>query len=179
MTTTEILALKFGAQPAHALTIENTMILYGIVDPLEKAYYLAQWAHETQGFKYAREIWGPTAAQKGYEGRADLGNDVPGDGKRYMGRGDCQLTGKNNYRAYSRYKFGDDRLLLQPQLVEQLPLRADVAAWYWCIYRPRCRITAMADNLDANTRLINGGINGIEDRAEKLDICKRGYGLIP
>ena len=42
--------------------------------------------------KYSEEIWGPTKWQKGYEGRADLGNTQPGDG--FWFRGPFMLTGR-------------------------------------------------------------------------------------
>ena len=35
------------------------------------AQFLAQVMHESGGLRYVREIWGPTKAQKGFEGRAD------------------------------------------------------------------------------------------------------------
>ena len=78
-------------------TLINAMRTWGIVEPLERAHFLAQCAHESGNFYYKREIWGPTPAQTRYEGRLDLGNTSPGDGKKYMGRGYIQVTGKANY----------------------------------------------------------------------------------
>ncbi|PSH68635.1 hypothetical protein CU102_12820 [Phyllobacterium brassicacearum] len=81
------------------------------------AYVLATAWHETSAYKYMREIWGPTPAQKRYEGRKDLGNTVAGDGKKFMGRGFVQITGRRNYTDWSR-RLGLD-LLKEPQLAER------------------------------------------------------------
>ena len=69
---------------------------FGLNKPHRLAHFLAQIMHESGSFKYDKEIWGPTAAQKRYEGRADLGNTQAGDGKRFMGRSAMQLTGRYN-----------------------------------------------------------------------------------
>lgn len=85
-----------------------------------RAYVLASAWHETGPEASAlhmtprREIWGPTDAQKRYEGRADLGNTIPGDGKRFAGRGYVQITGRLNYAKASRIVGVD--LLAQPDL---------------------------------------------------------------
>ncbi len=80
------------------------------------AYVLATTWRETGVYKYLREIWGPTPAQKRYEGRKDLRNTVAGDGKKFMGRGFVQITGRRNYTDWSR-RLGLD-LLKEPQLAE-------------------------------------------------------------
>ena len=67
--------------------VRTACLEYDITGPVRVAAFLAQVGHESGGFKYTREIWGPTAAQKRYEGRKDLGNTQPGDGSKYRGRG--------------------------------------------------------------------------------------------
>jgi putative chitinase len=142
---------------------------YGINTALREAHFWAQAAHETGGFKYMFEIWGPTDVQKRYEGRKDLGNLEAGDGFKYRGRGIFQLTGRANYK-----KYGD---LLQLDLVNEPDLAADpetalrIACEYW---RSR-KINECADKDDvvAVTKKINGGTNGIADRRTCLSVSKK------
>lgn len=97
---------------------------HGDNDRRKLAYILATAHHETGRFKYSHEIWGPTAAQQRYEGRADLGNTQPGDGKRFMGRGFVQLTGRTNYADWTK-RLGVD-LVSNPDLVTQPAIAARI-----------------------------------------------------
>lgn len=97
---------------------------YGDGDLRKLAYILATAHHETGAFKWMQEIWGPTAAQKRYEGRKDLGNTQKGDGEKFMGRGFVQLTGRRNYADWAK-RTGLD-LLKEPQLVEAYPVAARI-----------------------------------------------------
>lgn len=95
--------------------IFDAFATYGDGDPNKLAYICATAHHESGRFVYDREIWGPTAAQTRYEGRADLGNTVAGDGKRFMGRGFvCMITGRHNYADWSE-RLGLD-LIGNPEL---------------------------------------------------------------
>ena len=59
-----------------------------------------------------------------------MGNLEPGDGFKYRGRGYIQLTGKNNYAQASQAVFGDDRLVKDPDLMNEPKVAAEVVAWY-------------------------------------------------
>lgn len=112
-----------------ALPLAAAAELFDISTPKRLAAFLAQIAHESGQLIYVRELWGPTAAQRGYEGRADLGNTEPGDGKRFMGRGLIQITGRKNYLLCGMGLDLD--LLATPELLEQPEPAAASAAWYW------------------------------------------------
>jgi len=88
------------------------------------AYVLGTAYHETGRFRFMREIWGPTAAQRRYEGRTDLGNTVAGDGHKFLGRGFVQITGRRNYADWGK-RLGLD-LLKEPQLAEQPEIAARI-----------------------------------------------------
>lgn len=100
--TPKQLALATGARIDRATEfcpyIEAAMQAYNIdKTPTRKAMFLANVGHESGGLHWLVEIWGPTEAQRRYEGRADLGNIHPGDGIKYRGRGLLQTTGLFNY----------------------------------------------------------------------------------
>ncbi|UZQ53978.1 hypothetical protein OOK60_16015 [Trichothermofontia sichuanensis B231] len=148
--------------------VNETFERYQINTRLRMAHFLAQVMHESGGFRWLREIWGPTDAQRGYEGRRDLGNTQPGDGKRFMGRGLIQLTGRANYAAFSK-DLGVD-FVANPTLVEQPPYAVIVAGWYWD--RRKLNTWADLDDLEGVTFRVNGGYNGLEDRRRYLNRAK-------
>lgn len=141
---------------------------YEITNQRRIAHFLAQAAHETGAFHYFTEIWGPTPAQRGYEGRRDLGNVNAGDGVRFKGRGIFQLTGRANYR-----KAGQ-RLSLPLEAEPELAAEPDNAVIIACDYWNSRDINPLADADDVNavTRKINGGLNGLDDRRAYLARAK-------
>ena len=145
-------------------SLRKAMDKAGYTDPTERAMFLAQMAHESGNFKYDEEIWGPTPAQRGYEGRGDLGNTQPGDGKKYLGRGYIQLTGRANYTYYGK-KLGVD-LAGNPELAKRPDIAADIAVAYW---KERVnREAARKGDVKTVTKNINGGYNGLQDRIDKF-----------
>ncbi|NWC11080.1 glycoside hydrolase family 19 protein, partial [Pseudomonas agarici] len=106
------------------------------------------------------EIWGPTPAQAGYEGRKDLGNTHPCDGSKYRGRGLIQITGRANYESCGK-ALGLD-LIAAPELLEHPGPACMSAGWFWSARG----LNALADagQFTKITSRINGGQNGAEDR---------------
>lgn len=160
---------KLGASADRATDLASAAAMYfasyGIMDSaLRLAHFLAQVTHESGGFRYMEEIWGPTTAQKGYEGRADLGNTQKGDGFRYKGRGPLQLTGRANYRDYGQ-RLGID-LEGNPALAATPFAGLRIALEFWKVKG----LNALADKDDVTgiTRRINGGSNGLAERKALL-----------
>ncbi|MCF5228520.1 MULTISPECIES: glycoside hydrolase family 19 protein [unclassified Pseudomonas] len=155
-----------GRQAGVFVTALNTaMNRYGIVGPSRVAAFIAQVGHESGQLRYVREIWGPTAQQLTYEGRADLGNTVKGDGSKFRGRGLIQITGRANYAACGE-ALGLD-LINQPELLEQPQYAAMSAAWFWSTRG----LNTLADQGEFTkiTRRINGGLTGKVDRQDLYD----------
>ena len=145
----------------------------GLNRPHRLVIYLAQIGHESDWFRWDREIWGPTAAQARYDTRADLGNTpaADGDGYLYRGRGPIQITGKFNYRRFAEWAQKLDarapNFVVSPDLINTDPWEGLVPIWYWDSGNPTgesLNVYADEANHEMVTRLINGGLNGYADR---------------
>lgn len=144
---------------------------YGL---MAKAAIMAQCSHESGNFRFFKEIWGPTKAQSGYEGRRDLGNTQAGDGKRFMGRGYIQITGRANYRACGNY-IGKD-LLNTPELLQLKEAGAAAVVWFFAKGNGRnIGKRNQWSDVVAVTRAVNGGTNGLDDRKSKFARYKQKY----
>lgn len=129
---------------------------YGVQGILREAMFLAQIGHESGRLKYLEEI----ASGEAYEGRKDLGNVYPGDGKRYKGRGLIQITGRTNYAKVTKALHED--FVVHPELLAIPKYAVQSAYWYWDEHN--LNHYADHDDLIGCTKKINGGLNGYEDR---------------
>lgn len=139
---------------------------YAINTPLRQAHFFGQIGHESLGLLYTTELWGPTPTQSRYEGRADLGNVVAGDGSLFRGHGLIQTTGRTNHaltrdRLSTRFDDVPD-FEANPLALAQPQWAALSAGDYWDMRK----INQAADTNDIPrvTKLVNGGTNGLADR---------------
>jgi putative chitinase len=165
--------------------------------PLRVAHFMAQVLHESTGLSVQIEslnyspqrlpqVWPSRFRPKGpldpaafahnqeklgnevYGGR--MGNDQPGDGFRYRGRGLLQLTGKDSYREATTMVRGQDPaapdFVASPDDVFSAQWALAVAAAAWAA--KGCNALADQDNVQRVTRAINGGLIGLSDRMEWL-----------
>jgi putative chitinase len=208
--STELAVSKLTpAAKKFAYPLEVACIRFGIAMAIHKAHFIAQVAHESAGFTrieenlnyraagllatFGKYFNAQTAQQYAHKPQDianrvygnRLGNGAPwtGEGWKFRGRGLIQITGKDNYRACSLALFGDERLLVNPDLLLE-PLNAALSAgWFWqshglnALVDEDTIINTLVDNDDIQsvTRRINGGVNGLDDRKRWLSLCKQCF----
>jgi putative chitinase len=168
-------------------TLVKILPKYDITTPERVAGFLAQCGHESLGFTVLRENLNYSAqglqnifrkyfpteqlaqqyarkpeqiANRVYANRMGNGDEKSGDGWQFRGRGAIQLTGRNNYTAFSRST--NMTLTETVQYLETLDGAIESACWFWSTNR----INRFCDQQDIRgmTRAINGGFIGLEDR---------------
>jgi len=163
---------------------------FEINTPLRLAHFLAQCGHESGGFKLTQENLNYSAkglngifkkyfptldsavpyerkpekiANKVYSGRMGNGAESSGEGWKFHGRGFIQLTGKENYTAFTK-SIGED-CIANPDLVASKYALAS-AAWFF----NKNGLHKMADGgandttVTSITKRVNGGTIGLPDR---------------
>lgn len=160
-------------------------------------HFWAQVGHETGNFKYFKENLNYSAdallrvfgkyfkdrseakryarkpkliASKVYGNRMGNGEEASMDGWKYRGRGALQLTGKNNYQAFSDY-------MIEPCIMDEPETVADQYAFDSAMFffdtnnlwEIACK-GLDEDTVRKVTRRINGGTNGI---AHRLELTKK------
>jgi len=139
------LPLVLRALQARDLT-EPTMVLYA----------LATIRVETGDFTPKDEL----GTGAGYENNKTLGNNEPGDGARFKGRGFIQLTGRYNYTHYG-LKINQD-LVNYPDLANDPAIAAEIFAAYLFHYRAEIQSALKRGDLTAARKVVNGGTIGLK-----------------
>lgn len=172
-----------------------------ITGKLRVCAFLAQILHESANLLYSKELTGHTVATMrstwphifptaesaqpclhqpeklfnyvygtGKLGR-DLGNDQPGDGWKYIGRGFIGTTGKANYKQLSE-DTGID-FVSHPELLEQPHYALMSAVNFWNKYK----LSELADKGDFRsvTQHVNGGQIGAANRELNYEKLKNVY----
>jgi len=174
-------------------TMKKAMEFYTLT-PERAAHFFGQTAHETGEFKIFTEnlnystkgllttfkkyfINEATAkpfernpekiANRVYAGRMGNGLSTSGDGWKFRGRGALQLTGKENYKAFSDY-LGKPEIMTNPDLVATTYSFESAMFFFdknklWSI----CDQGVNDTTILTLTKRINGGTHGLDDRLLK------------
>jgi len=173
--------------------IPATAAEFGITSNLRLAHFLAQCAVESVGFtatvenlnysaqrllqvfpKYFKNVDVNAYARnpqkigsRVYANRMGNGDEASGDGFKYRGRGYIQLTGKNNYQAFSGF-IGED-CVANPDLVATTYPLASAAFFFnsnniWAV----CDRGADDATVTAVTKRVNGGTQGLAERLQNF-----------
>lgn len=152
---------------------------FGLTDRDMVSVALATIRAETEGFVPIAEM--PShfntlpgqAAFSAYEKK--LGNENPGDGARYRGRGYVQLTGRYNYQ-----KFGKELglpLVQNPDSACAPEIAACLLAAFLSDKRDKLT-TALAQNkLKAVRRVVNGGSHGLDRFTETFTMAQLEFSV--
>lgn len=175
---------------------------YFVYSPLVMAHVIAQIGHESGGFARLEENLAYRSVDRlmkifggrngltrdmafrmlgdpvkignhvygGEYGRRNLGNTQQNDGYFFRGGGLIQLTGRANYtKAADALGIDITRL---PDLVRKDEAIAAQAAMWWLWSNGLLKYFE-ADDVRGTTRRINGGLNGLTDRINRLERAKR------
>jgi putative chitinase len=169
--------------------LPETIASFNINNVLRLSHFLAQCGHESAGFKDVEEKLSYSAqrlrevfpkiftgnlsesyarnpaktASRAYANIIGNGDEASGDGFKFRGRGFIQLTGRANYRDFSRY-IGED-MEINPDLVAtKYPLSS--AAFYFSSRKlwPICDQGATKEVVASVTRKVNAKLLGLQDR---------------
>jgi len=163
-------AVPMDRYRALAPAVADCLKQCGCTTATRIAMWCAQIGHESGGLRWLEEI----ADGSAYEGRADLGNTQPGDGRRFKGRGPIQVTGRNNYARLSQWAHGKGLVptptffIDQPEQLASDRYGFTGVTWYWTVAR---NMNTYADSRDivGATRAVNGGLNGLDDRTDRYN----------
>ena len=130
---------------------------FNINTPNRIRHFISQISHESGGGKWIKEL----ASGDAYEGRTDLGNTQPGDGRKFKGAGFIQMTGRYNYQKFADY-IKDPRVM---EGVDYVALNYPAtSSGFWWMTNKMNELCDTNPTVEQVTRRVNGGTRGLADR---------------
>lgn len=111
-------------------------------------------------------------ANKVYANRMGNGDESSGDGWKFRGRGLLQLTGKDNYTAYSAASRHD--CIIDPDYVASPFGAVGSACWFWEVNK--LNAYADAQNIPGIVKVISGGNINLSRRIEVYNEALKALG---
>ena len=188
---------KLNGKLPQAVLNELPLVMekFGISNPTRLAHFLSQVAHESGNFKFDNENlnysskglmaifkkYFPTEAlataferkpekiaNKVYANRMGNGNEASGEGYKFRGRGYIQLTGKDNYKAFSDF-IGEDCVANPDLVATKYPLTSAAFFFHKNKLWDICDKGHSHDIVTAVTKRVNGGTIGFDDRIKHFE----------
>ena len=188
----DISKLKGHIPDAVIAQIPEVMIKFGIDTVVELSHFLAQCAHESGDFRITQENLNYSAkgllatfpryfnpetatlyerkpekiANIVYANRMGNGDKASGMGYKFRGRGFIQLTGHDNYKAFSA-SIGEDCVTVPELVATKYPLAS--AAWFFAKNCLKKAVDASEASVIAVSKCVNGGTIGLPDRIKHFN----------
>ena len=188
---------KLNGKLPQAVLNELPLVMekFGISNPTRLAHFLSQVAHESGNFKFVNENlnysskglmaifkkYFPTEAlamtyqrkadkiaNKVYASRMGNGDEASGDGYKFRGRGYIQLTGKDNYKAFSDF-IGEDCVDNPDLVATKYPLTSAAFFFHKNKLWDICDKGHSHEIVTAVTKRVNGGTIGLDDRIKHFE----------
>jgi len=188
---------KLNGKLPQAVLNELPLVMekFGISNSTRLSHFLSQVAHESGNFKFVNENlnygakglmsifkkYFPTEAlavsyerkaekiaNKVYASRMGNGNEASGEGYKFRGRGYIQLTGKDNYKAFSDF-IGEDCVANPDLVATKYPLTSAAFFFHKNKLWDICDKGHSHDVVTAVTKRVNGGIIGLDDRIKHFE----------
>jgi len=102
-----------------------------------------------------------------YSNRMGNGTIESGEGWKHRGMGLKQLTGKDNHKRCGDALGAD--FVTSPELLLEPKWAALSAGWFWS--SNKLDVFADNDDLEGQTKKVNGGLIGIDDRKKRYKDC--------
>lgn len=189
----DINKLKGHVPDSVLAQIPEVITKFGIDTVIKMSHFLAQCAHESGNFKMTQENLNYSAkglrgvfskyfptddlavayerkpekiANRVYANRMGNKDEASGMGYKFRGRGFIQLTGHDNYKAFSA-AIGVDCVASPDLVATKYPLAS--AAWFFSKNCLKKATDASEVSVTAVSKCVNGGTIGLPDRIKHFN----------